>query len=237
MKKLFALTTLSVLTLITGAASAQEPAPAAQPPAGGAAAPPAKTEDGEMPGSESGLRFGARLGYQLPLGDAAESSPLSDAVGGGVPIWLDIGYRINRNIYIGGTFNYAFLGGGDKGAFCPTGADCSASQIRFGVMGAYHILPTAQFDPWIGVGLGYEILNLSASAGGKSVDFSVTGIEFLNLQLGGDYRATENIRVGPFAAFSLGQYSSVSSGGNSADITKTGLHQWLTLGVRGAYDL
>ena len=97
------------------------------------------------------------------------------------------------------------------------------------------------FKPFAGLGIGYEMANFSASAGGAEVKGSYKGLEFLNIQLGGDYAVTPNISVGPFISFSLGQYSSASvtiaGTESSADIKEKAMHQWLFLGLGGTYNL
>lgn len=216
-------------------------APAASPPAtatAGTSTSTAAPEGGEGEGSaRDGLRFGARTGYMIPVGEATKGSEMSDGLSGGVPLWFDIGYRFaHSHVYVGGFFQYAFVFPNDDGCDRP-GVSCSASQVRIGAMFAYHFIPEGSFDPWIGAGLGYEILNISQSSGTRSVDGALKGIEFLHFQVGGDYIATPNVRIGPFLGAAVGQYSTVSVGSQSADIDETAIHAWFTFGIRGAYDL
>ena len=73
----------------------------------------------------------------------------------------------------------------------------------------YHILPDAQFDPWVGLGLGYELVTASESGSATienttfNVDGSATlkGFQFLILEAGGDFKATPDFAVGPFVNF------------------------------------
>ena len=44
---------------------------------------------------------------------------------------------------------------------CPAGSSRSASDVRLGVNFLYHLVPGAPFDPWAGIGVGYEWLNAS----------------------------------------------------------------------------
>jgi len=184
-----------------------------------------------------GLEAGLRLGYALPMGEAAKDSKMSDAFSGMIPVWVDVGYRIDPSLYAGLYAQYGLLSIKD----CPDGADCSGSDIRFGVMGAYHLMPAESFDPWLGFGIGYEMTKVKFSAGGQDSSTTYKGLEFANLQLGGDYKVSDGFAIGPFLSFSLGQYSSaeVEMAGVSAsgDITDKGMHQWLALGVRGAFGM
>jgi hypothetical protein len=94
-------------------------------------------------------------------------------------------------------------------------------------------------NPWFGLGIGYEIASVSAEAGGGEASTTYKGIEFLNLQAGADFKVADNVGIGPFLSFSLGQYSSFSSesplGEIDGDIEEKGMHQWLTIGVKGSF--
>jgi hypothetical protein len=212
------------------------------------------------PGKPDGFAFGVRTGYALPMGrigkiatndpnTAPTNDSLPDLVSGMVPIWVDAGYRINPNLYVGGFFQFGFgFVNKDKNPGCEQ-ISCSVQDIAFGANVHYHFLPAASFDPWIGAGVGYEILKISESGtvafGGMQAQFdldgSFSGLQFVNLQAGGDFKATPDFAVGPFVNLALGQYSgySVSFAGSevSGDLTDTGLHEWLTLGVRGQFNL
>lgn len=192
-------------------------------------------------GSGSAVQLGLRTGYALPLGSLAggTNGDLSNFVTGMVPIWLDAGYRLNPNLYIGADFMYGitFINN-DKTGCGMSGANCSSNDVMFGIDAHYHFMPDAQFDPWAGVGVGYEILGFGE--GSSSGNFN--GFQFLNLQGGADYKVTPQLGVGPFLMFSLGQFSSCSESSmgmsaGSCTITQQAMHEWLTIGVRGTYDI
>lgn len=184
-----------------------------------------------------GFEAGLRLGYGLPMGDAAKDAKLSDMYSGMIPIWLDLGYRIDPSLYAGLYAQYGIASVKD----CPSGVSCSGSDIRFGVMGAYHISPEESFDPWVGFGIGYEMAKVKMSAGGQDASATAKGLEFANLQVGGDYKVSPTMGIGPFLSFSLGQYSSQTIDPDpmnvSGSIKDKGMHEWLTIGVRGVFDM
>lgn len=202
----------------------------------------------------TGIELGLRTGYSLPLGSvgnaattapagSAQSLDMSTLFSGRLPIWLDAGYRITPNIYVGAFFQYGIV---FPASNATTGCgnnqvSCSGHDLQFGVGAHFHFLPDEVFDPWAGLGIGYESATLSQSVGTQSGDTTVSGFQFLNLQLGGDYKAMPNLGIGPFVSLSLGEYSSasVTAGAQSvsADIPNKALHEWLTFGVRGAYDI
>jgi outer membrane protein W len=212
-------------------------------------------------GGPTGIELGFRTGYALPFGDASGSSSvtttaggttvtttttgssLSDGVSGQIPLWVDAGYRITPNFYVGGfvQYGFAFIPNNASTGCGQSGVSCSGHDVMFGVDAHYHIMPDAPFDPWVGLGFGYEILTFNLSQGSQSADVSASGWQLVNFQLGGDYHVMPNFGVGPFVALSLGQYSSASRsiGGTSTsnDIANKAMHEWLTFGLRAVYDI
>lgn len=222
-------------------------APATSTTEASATATPAPAAAG---GGSSGVEVGLRLGYALPMGSVAKApdpvgeQKLGDLVKGAIPIWLDVGYRLNPNIYLGAYFQYGIVSinkdSPANSACNKSGVDCSASSMTFGVMGAYHIMPDQTFDPWVGLGVGYEMLSGKASAGGVESKSSFSGLQFANLQVGGDYRVNKNLGIGPFVSFAIGQYGSCTSDPGGKDCFQgvdKAMHEWLTIGVRGAYGI
>lgn len=235
---LLTLTACSALLASSGAL-AQEPASAdavATPaPAPTAASAPAAegnaTGSATAGGSATDKKFvlGLRLGYGLPMGSISKDVKFSDFFSSMIPIWLDVGYMVTPNVMLGVYGQYGLVSIKN----CPSGASCSAHDIRVGVQGQYHVLPSEKIDPWFGLGIGYE--SLAGSVAG--VSGSDTGFEFANLQAGLDFKLSPAFGFGPFASFSLGQFSNETTAGQSASIPEKALHEWFTLGVRGAFNL
>jgi opacity protein-like surface antigen len=207
-----------LLSLSTAAFADEQPA----------AAPPA----GEV--SPTGPRVGVRTGVGLPIGSAfAGSGGLSDTIAAYVPLRLDVGYRIERHFYVGID--------GQVAAIIPNGCTggfrCSGTSTRVGVMVAYHLLPTKVFDPYLGIGIGYEVLHTSRSFGDASVDITARGFELIDAELGADLRLGRAWRIGPVVSGSLGRYTSVAVNGTTSTDFDTLQHAWINIGVRGAFDL
>ena len=191
----------------------------------------------------TGIEVGLRVGYAAPMGAVRSSSfdgntmdeKLSSLVRAQVPIRLDVGYRINPNIYVGAYFAYGLgLVSKDREQLCAQfGTDCAVHFVDFGIMGAYHILPSAMLDPWVGLGLGYE------TAQSSGIGFS--GPTLFDLQAGVDYRATSSVSLGPFASYALGQYRTCSTPSNplalSCEVGMKALHEWLTIGIKASYGM
>lgn len=209
------------------------------------------------------VSFGLRAGYAIPFGDAYEQSGFgtfkqSDLTKGLIPLQLDASWRFSPAVSAGLYVSYGFgQAGSQLKTLCATqGASCdSPSTLRYGVQGAYTFQTGGSFVPWLGLAAGIE----QASFGVKNFVYGVIpgtpptplvadlkgtlrGWE-AGLEGGADYRLSPALAVGPFASFSLGQYTvediSLSGQGTVAgggvDTPKT--HEWLTLGVRGRFDL
>ena len=128
---------------------------------------------------------------------------MGDYVAGQVPLWLDVGYRLNSDFYVGGFFQYGFgIVNDDRQDACRLdNVDCSASDTRLGVMGRYHLPVNSPLSPWLGFGVGYEwgtfTLNQSV-LGSSSTDATWSGFEFANLQVGADYHVAPKVALAPF---------------------------------------
>ncbi len=196
--------------------------------------------------AESGLTLALRAGFGIPMGNTQTNDSLSDALSSKIPLWVDAGYRFDKHFFAGAYFQYAFgmvnssnaLGG----SVCnQPGVSCSAYVMRFGIEGIYTFMPEATFAPWVGIGTGYELGHLHGEGPGGSVTVSPKGFEFFNLQVGGDYRVSPLFSVGPYAAFSLGQYSTLSIDptpvGYDDSIASKSVHEWLQFGLKGTLNL
>jgi outer membrane protein W len=201
--------------------------------------------------SQAQFSLGARIGYAPAMGSAykdattGESAKMKDGIKAQIPIQLDAAYRATKEIAIGAYFSYGIgmEGSALKDECDFYGQDCSTSDMRLGLQAFYTFTTVSpQFTPWAGLGFGYEWGKMSQSGGGQpDLDITLKGWEFLNLQLGADYRVSDQFGIGPYVMFSLAQYSTLEgeSGGFSAsvDIEKKAMHQWLGFGVRGKFDL
>jgi len=187
----------------------------------------------EVPRS-SGPRLALRSGFAFPFGQTfVASGAISDTVTGYVPIRVDLGYRFSRHFCVGVAAQLADV----VANTCPSGTTCSGSNLRFGVMLAYHLLPSRAIDPWLGIGMGFEQLSVSRAVGDARVDIAARGIELLDVELGADYRPTRAFRIGPVLSSSIGQFTAVTVNGTATSDFSPVLHAWVMIGLRGAFDL
>ncbi|HMJ16410.1 MAG TPA: outer membrane beta-barrel protein [Polyangiaceae bacterium] len=198
---------------------------------------------------ESGFEAGLRTGYGVPFGEGAEDAQdISDAISGIIPLWIDVGYRVTPNVFVGAYFQYGlgFEGEDIEDACDLDGIDCSVSSHRLGAQLHYHFSPRRSADPWLGLGFGYEWYNAHVEAGDGELSASISGFEFANLQGGVDFYPGEHFYLGPFVSFSLDQYDSLdvecSGAGNEfcdgfgdGDIEDKSIHNWFVVGIRGGY--
>ncbi len=183
------------------------------------------------------LSLGVRLGYGMATGDVAgdgagSTIAMSDWVKGQVPVQLDAMYRFTPEWALGLYFSYGF--GQLSSTVSNQCTDCSASDTRFGVQATYSFVTASPgFVPWLGLGLGYEWNKIDEN--GVSATFK--GMEFLNLQLGGDYKVNPTFAIGPYVMYSFGQYSSGDIAGTTGDVVEKKMHGWFDVGLRGKFDL
>jgi hypothetical protein len=200
------------------AASAASTADAGGAPDGGSNGP-----------SNLGFAIGLRGGYALPFGNANGVTVRDNVAQGAVPIGVDVGWFFTPHLYVGAAFSYGI--GVGIGRLNPTcgdpDIDCSAAMYRLGGVAHWHFLPTEDWDPWVGVGLGYEYLQVTATS---QVDGSssnpTSALQGLNvtLEAGLDYK--------PLRYFGLGPYMEVATGSYIAGTSGFDVHGWGILGAR-----
>ena len=206
----------------------------------------ARAERPEGTGIEAGLRVGYSVALGKATGDSADD--LSRVVSGQLPLWIDLGYRVIPQLFVGAfaQYGFGFLGGDFDMACSSSGVSCSSSDVRLGLEVHYHPAPQHTVDPFVGLGFGYEWLSISAERSGVSASGTIHGFELLNLQAGIDFVATEGLHLGPALSFALSQYDSVSAdcsananclplSNASGSVPNKALHEWFMFALRGAY--
>ncbi|HEX2730787.1 MAG TPA: hypothetical protein VHM70_04250 [Polyangiaceae bacterium] len=232
----------------------------------GASAAPAPVNDNREPPTtgtnralpETGFEYGLRVGLELPLGQIdkgasifggaiqTRSGDLDGVAKLSVPLTLDLGYRADARWWWGLEAGAAT---GPVGGDCISGASCEWAALRLAAQTIYRFSSDSQ-GPWIGLGLGYEwfrgsvsqVISLSDDPNASTA--AVKAREYLGgpkLEvLGGlDFELSEHLRLGPYAAGSLGVYLRDLYECPSALLCPTDkgvddprLHAWLGLGVR-----
>lgn len=186
------------------------------------------------PPARTGFQMDIRTGYSVPMGSAFNGTKLSDTTSGEVPFLVDIGAKVIPQLFIGGYTGFAIGGaGGASKASCEArNADCLTLRFHLGVEAQYHILPAGRVNPWLGYGLGIESFGQSRTVNGLSTTLTMSGFEFARFMAGVDFRVHRVFGVGPFVDLSMASFNRMSDGSNSATITDSATHSWLTFGAR-----
>jgi hypothetical protein len=210
------------------------PPPVLAPPS---SAPPATQEALKR----HGLSFGLRFDFGFPLGSVNSAHGESADQGFGdhfgilFPLTADVGYRLTPHWYLGGYFSFGLS---TSSTICSGSSECSLNDIRFGLEGKYSFSPNAFVDPWIGAGLGWEIANESTD-GGAAPSY---GPEILHVRTGLDFRVTPHLFLGPEAMFTFGVFTNAlgsvaATSMRPAYTLSAALHDWISIGIGGHYDL
>ncbi len=164
----------------------------------------------------AGPEFGLRGAYAV----ANESgTAIGDAFNYLVPLWVDAGWRVNPNLFLGAFVAYGI--GLEKDRPRTSGRD-----IRFGIQAQVNTSLEKRVALWAGLGVGYEFLDVTSSG------MTAYGWEFLHAQAGMDISTGTPIRVGPFAAFTVGEFMRETFSGGPSFALGDQLHVYGIFGLR-----
>ncbi len=182
-----------------------------------------------------------RSGVSLPWGNAARGDALSSRNGWQVPAILDAGFKLNKPLFVG---LYLGVGYGSSGEsprvaeLCAqSGFDCSVFSYQLGVQAQYHFGASEVFNPWLGYGLGYELVEQSLETDAYSETQTSSGFTFLKASLGVDYRSSALVGLGPFVEVSAGRFSASETTVDDqavyeGPVEESDWHGYLTFGIR-----
>jgi hypothetical protein len=203
------------------------------------------------------VSLGLRAGYAFPAGDAYDFSGVGtfkqkEFAKGMVPLQLEAAWRFTPAVSAGLYYSYGFgITGSKLDELCSTpGATCDRPVFqRFGVAATYRTVPMAGIAPWASLGAGMEIGSF------KVKQFAYNLAPFLTADLDGTFRgwnanvglgadwAMGKAAIGPYVQLDVGQYTvqhvtlagqgTVAGGGIASPKT----HEWITIGLRGTFDL
>lgn len=230
------------LFLVSSASYAQGSASTAQ-----AAQPPAQ----EPLTAYRGVQIGLRVALDVPGGDLVTNLPMSDALGVGMSLALDVGSKLTDHLYLGGYLE-GFLGSEgnlfkdqcdaiddrvrESSSTGSSESACSRVGYGLGALATYDFLPTKTFSPWVGAGIGWQKQTFDL----VFADGSFSGIHFplmagVNFRARGD-NSVMGVGIGPYIAYDMGKYSSaemtiqdIHMTANDSDIK---MHHWLQFGIK-----
>jgi hypothetical protein len=187
--------------------------------------------------AESGaeaFELDVRAAVALPFGtvNGSTGNNLNQTFAFAIPLMLDIGYRVDSSLFIGAYGSYAFAS--PANALRSDCAQCSVADMRLGIEAQIHSGPARTWDPWVGLGSGYEWAKVNST----SDQLSTSGWEILHAEAGIDLRAGNAAGLGPFVTGTVGQYDYESLPGQGATaVTNRSLHEWFMFGLRGIIDI
>lgn len=169
-----------------------------------ASAQPAESLDTEMTPVDGAFELAVGTGFAQgggKLGGGMRN--LEDLAGPGGSVEIDAGYRATPNLTVGLYGTFAKYQHGDLVA-----SSTDVLGATAGVQAAVHLRPDRSVDPWFSVGTGWKALWLSPDSG-KST--SLQGLELARVQVGVDFRLSNEVSIAPVVGGSLGMYISQDS--------------------------
>ena len=152
----------------------------------------------------SAFEIGVATGYTQgvgPIGGGAQH--VEDVAKAGGAVELDAAYRINPTFSVGAYGSFSKSAAGDH-----VNDQTDVFGATAGVQGIAHLRPDRSVDPWVSLGTGWRGLWLSPESGKNT---SIQGLELARLQLGVDYRVSEDVAIAPVIGGSLNMYVSQDS--------------------------
>jgi hypothetical protein len=178
------------------------------------------------------LELSVATGYAQGAGPIAGGMQhLEDISGPGGAVELAAAYRINPTFAVGAYGSFSTYATGDQ----ITG-DTNVLGATAGIQGIAHLRPERSVDPWVSVGTGWRGLWLDPDQGKRT---SLQGLELARLQVGVDYRVSEDIAIAPVVGGSLdlfvSQDSAMTDGYNELQDKKVNFVGFA--GLAGRFDL
>jgi len=171
-------------------------------------------------------------GYSQGGGKLGGSMPsLEDIAGAGGAIEVDAGYRVTPNLLLGAYGTFSKYATGDLAA-----SNDDVLGATAGIQAAWHFRPDRSVDPWVSLGTGWKGLWLDHDQGKAT---SLQGLELARLQVGADYRVSEDVAISPVIGGSLGMFVSQDSAMTSdyTEITDKKVNFTGFAGLAGRFDL
>lgn len=213
---LISLLSTSILAGAPAAARAEEPA--------------AAVHGDTMPAIRNALEIAVVGTTTMPIGDVGGGmGDAGDVVGPGGELEVQLGFRITPHLTVGayGTV-HGFSDGTGHGSDPDIGGGTAGVEIDF------HTRPHATVDPWLSLGAGVRWLQLDDA--GQST--TMIGTELARLQLGVDFRMSEDFALGPVIGASASMYQAQRTPMTSdyEAIDDPGLTWTFAAGVFGRFD-
>jgi hypothetical protein len=150
------------------------------------------------------LELSVAAGYSQGGGSLGGGmADLEDVAGAGGAVDVGVGYRITPNLALGVYGALSTYANGDAIADSDRLVRASA-----GVQAAWHFRPDRSVDPFVSLGGGWQGLWIDRD---QDKTTSLQGLELARIQVGVDYRLSEDVAIAPVVGGSLGMFVSEDS--------------------------
>ena len=153
------------------------------------------------------VALGVSALWAVPFGELQDGYSQTRLIGSGPGFGAELGIGISRTVALGAWGQLLRFGDNDD---CTS---CSASSFGIGAFVRYHLVQGTRFDPWMTAGIGYRKTSIQDFPDG---DLDYSGIEWLRLQVGGDWYPINFLGIGPLIELDMGIYSDRSGSGAPA---------------------
>ena len=180
--------------------------------------------------AEGALEITLGAGYAQGFGDIGGSQrSLTDLNSAGGEVIVGAGYRIDRHLFVG-----AYGSGGKYStADLTSGADIWTATA--GAQANYHFLPEEQWDPWIGLGIGWRGHWIDKAVGTDTRH----GLDLARLQVGVDYRVSPEFSIAPYVGASASLFLAQELAQQTAfsNVQDPNVNLFFFGGVMGRFDI
>lgn len=174
--------------------------------------------------------IGLRLGWAVPVGQAARGVDLASYASGAGFVGVDAGWRVWRELTIGAYASYgvARIDTYLDNQFQDRGLSTRGDVTHVGVRAQWDFRDAvAGFVPWVALGAGWQ-------RAGFDIDRATayTGWDLVRLEAGASWRAWRGLSVGPNVTWSLGRFVRV----NGESFSARANHAWTAVGLRSTWE-
>jgi hypothetical protein len=180
---------------------------------------------GAMRAVDGGLELGLSTGSATTVGDVGDNMDAGDLIGTAAQLELQVGTRLTPQ------FGLAFYANGQA---LTTGSTRSRDVYTgaAGIAATFHVRPHHTIDPWISVGTGLRALMIDDDGLSLGV-----GVELARIQLGTDFRITEDFALGPVIGASASLYGAIRTPERDfEELDNKGINWTLSAGVAGRFN-
>jgi hypothetical protein len=158
--------------------------------------------DHHVAAPSNAVEIGVATGYTQGVGPMGGSTQqhVEDVARAGGAVELDAMYRINPTFAVGAYGSFSKYATGDH-----ISDQNDVLGATAGIQAAAHLRPERSVDPWMSLGAGWRGLWQSPDTGKTT---SLQGLELARLQLGVDYRVSEDVSISPVIGGSLNMFLS-----------------------------